>query len=127
VFRAAKPFFIHVVHSSSGAVGHMVALKPPSQKGRAPNRETRDSTEAYLSKEVGFGATGYVAAPELTSSKRRGPKLRDMWQRRSSSQQGGEVRDRETRGEAGAHLYREMWSEATAYVTARGSTPCFLF
>jgi hypothetical protein len=108
VFRAAKSFFIYVVHSPSGAMGHVVAPKPPSQEGRAPNRGTRDSTKAYLSKEVRSEAARHVAAPELTSSRRRGPKLRDMWQHRSSSQQGGEVRDRGTRGDAGAHLYREV-------------------
>jgi hypothetical protein len=87
--RVARPFFIPVVHSPPGAVGH-------------------------------------VAAPELTSSKRQGPELRDTWQHRRSPQQGGEVRGRGTRGGAGAHLYREVWSEATAYVAARGYTSCSL-
>jgi hypothetical protein len=45
-----------------------------------------------------------------------------MWQRKSSPQQGGKVRGRGTRGGARAHLYREVWSEATAYVAARGWT-----
>jgi hypothetical protein len=88
--RAAKPFFIHVVHSPPGAMGH-------------------------------------VAAPELTSTRRRGPELRDTWWRRSSPQQGGEVRGRGTHGGSGVHLCRELWSEATAYVAARRGTSCSLF
>jgi hypothetical protein len=60
-----------------------------------------------------------VAAPELG-----GPQ--DTWQRRSSPQQEGEVQGRGTCGGAGAHLCREVWSEVTAYVTARGCTPYYL-
>jgi hypothetical protein len=66
---------------------------------------------------------GHVAAPELTSSRRQGPELRDTWQRWSSPQQGGEVQGHGTRGGAGVHLCREVWSKATAYVAARGCTP----
>jgi hypothetical protein len=55
--EAARPFFIHMVHSSLGAVG------------------VRGSTGAHLSKEVWFGAAGHVAAPELTSTGRCGLKL----------------------------------------------------
>jgi hypothetical protein len=72
------------------------------------------------------GAMGHVKAPEPISVGKRGPELRDTWQRRSSSQQGGEVRGRGTHGGAGGHLYREVWSETTAYVVARGCTPCSL-
>jgi hypothetical protein len=46
--RAAKSFFIPVVHSPPGAVGHMKAPKLPSQEGRALSRRTRDSTGAPL-------------------------------------------------------------------------------
>jgi hypothetical protein len=35
---------------------------------------------------------GHVAVSELTSLGRQGQELRDTWQRRSSPQQGGEVR-----------------------------------
>jgi hypothetical protein len=44
-------------------------------------REVRDSTGALLSGRQG---RGHVAAPEPTSVGRRGPKLRNTWQRRSS-------------------------------------------
>jgi hypothetical protein len=48
--RAAKPFFIPVVHSPPGAMGHVATLELPSQEGRAQSRETRDSTGAPLSR-----------------------------------------------------------------------------
>jgi hypothetical protein len=66
------------------------------------------------------GALGHVVTPELTSSGRQGPELRDTWQCQSSPQQGGEVRGCVTRGGAEAPLCREVWSEATAYVAAHG-------
>jgi hypothetical protein len=50
----------------------------------------------------------------------------DTCQHRSSPQQGGEVRGHGTRGGTGAHLCKEVWSEATAYVVARGCMPYFL-
>jgi hypothetical protein len=61
---------------------------------------------------------GHVEALEPTSIGKRGPELRDTWQRRSSSQQGGEVRVRETRGNAGAHLDREARSRVAGHVAA---------
>jgi hypothetical protein len=61
---------------------------------------------------------GHVEALEPTSTGKRGPELRDTWQRQSSSQQGGEVRGRETRGNAGAHLDREARSEVAGHVAA---------
>jgi hypothetical protein len=80
-----EPFFIHVVHSPSGTVGH-------------------------------------VAAPKLTSARRRDSESMDMWQRWSSPRQGGEVRGHGTRGSAGAYLYREVWTrgstEANGHVVA---------
>jgi hypothetical protein len=90
--KAAKPFFIPVVHSPPGAGGHMTTPELPSQEGRARCRGTHGSTGAHLSKEVRFRAEGHVATPELTSARRRGPGPRDMWQHRSSPRQGGEVR-----------------------------------
>jgi hypothetical protein len=104
-------------------VEHMAAPELPFQEGRAQSQGTRDSARAHLSTEVRFGAAGHVAALEVTSSRRQGPKLRDTWQRRSSPQHGGEVWDHGTRGSARAHLCREVWSEATAYVAVRGCTP----
>jgi hypothetical protein len=68
----------------------------------------------------------HMTAPELTSSRRQGLKLRDTWQRRNSPQQGGKVRGHGTRDGAGAHLCREVWSEATAYVAVRGCMLCSL-
>jgi hypothetical protein len=65
--RAAKPFFIPVVHSPPRAVGHVAAPELPSQGGEVQGRETRGSTGAHLIKDVRSGAEGHVAAPELTS------------------------------------------------------------
>jgi hypothetical protein len=124
--RAAKPFFIHVDHSPPGAVGHMVAPELPSQEGKARSRETHGGIGAHLSKEARSEAVGHVTASELTSTRRPGSELRDMWWRRSSPQQGSELRSRRTCGGSGAHLYREVWFEATAYVAACGCMPCSL-
>jgi hypothetical protein len=140
--RAVKPFFIPVVHSLPGAVGHMTALELPSQEGRAKSHGTCGSTRAHLVKDARSRAEGHMIASELTSARRRGPVPRDMWQhpeltsarRRcselrdtwwhwSSPQQGGEVRGRGTHGGSRAHLCREVWSEATAYVAAHECTP----
>jgi hypothetical protein len=129
--RAAKPFFIPVVHTPSGAVGHMATPVLPSQEGRARSRGTRGSTGAHLSKEVRSRAEGRLAVPELASAKRRGPGSWDTWQRQSSPQQGGEIRDRGTRDSTGAHLIKEARSRAEGHVAApeltsarrRGSGP----
>jgi hypothetical protein len=123
VSRAAKPFFIPMVHSLPGAVEHVAAPELPSQEGRARSHETRGSDGAHLKKETRSGVVGHMAASELTSARRRGSELRNMWRRRSSPQQVEEVRGRGTCDGSGAHLCREVWSEATAYVTARGCTP----
>jgi hypothetical protein len=61
---------------------------------------------------------------ELNSARRRGTGPRDTWQHRNSPQQGGEVRGYGTHGSSGAHLYREVWSEASACVAARRCTTC---
>jgi hypothetical protein len=71
--RASKLFFIPVVHSPPGAVGHVVASELPSQKGRALSRGTRGSARVHLIEEARFGPAGHVAAPEFTSARRRGP------------------------------------------------------
>jgi hypothetical protein len=75
--RTAKPFFIPIVHSPLEAVGHVTAPEFSSQEGRARSRGTRGNIGAHLVKEVRSGAEGHVAAPELTSARRRGPELRD--------------------------------------------------
>jgi hypothetical protein len=68
--RAAKPFFILVVHSPPGIVRHVATPEFPSQEGRALSRGTRGSTRAHLIKEARSGAEGHVAAPELTLVRR---------------------------------------------------------
>jgi hypothetical protein len=68
--KAAKPFFIPVVHSPSGAVGHVAAPELPSQEGRARCCGTHGSTGSHLSKEARSGAEGHVATPELISARR---------------------------------------------------------
>jgi hypothetical protein len=70
VTRAAKPFFIPMVHNPSGAVGHVAAPELPSQEVRTRSRETRSSTVAHLSKEVRPGAVRHVVVSELTSARR---------------------------------------------------------
>jgi hypothetical protein len=54
---------------------------PPQQGGEVRGSGVRDSVRAHLRREARPGAEGYVAAPELNSSRRRGPGLQDMWQR----------------------------------------------
>jgi hypothetical protein len=83
--KAAKPFFIPVVHNPPGVVGHVVAPELPSQEGRARSRGTHGSTGAQLSKEARSGAMEHMAVPELTSARWRGPEPRDTWQCRSTS------------------------------------------
>jgi hypothetical protein len=110
-----KPFFIPMVHSPSGAVGHLAAPELPSQEGRAPRRGTRGSTGAPLSGRQSpepWDTWQHRSSPR----RRQGPELRDMWQRRSSPQQGSEVRGRGTCGGAGAHLCREVRSGAEGHV-----------
>jgi hypothetical protein len=70
VSRAAKPFFIPVVHSLLGAVEHVAAPEVPSQEGRARSHETRGSDRAHLKKETRSGVVGHMAASELTSARR---------------------------------------------------------
>jgi hypothetical protein len=59
-----------------------------------------------------------VAASEPTSLGRRGPELRNTWQRRSPPQQGGEVRSYGPRGSTRAHLNKEVRSGAAGHVAA---------
>jgi hypothetical protein len=66
--RPARPFFIPEARGPLRAVEHVAAL---------------------LSKEVGSEAVKHVAAPEPSQAGRQGPKLWDMWQRRSPPEQGG--------------------------------------
>jgi hypothetical protein len=100
---AVKSFFIPVVHNPLGAVRHVAAPELPSQEGKGQSRGTRGSTGAHLVKEARSGAEGYVAAPELTSARRRGPGPRDTWWHRSPPLQGGVVRSYNLRGRAWMH------------------------
>jgi hypothetical protein len=65
-----EPFFIPVVHSPLGAMGHVAVLELPSQEGRARRHGTHGSTGAHLIKEARFGAEGHVAASELALVRR---------------------------------------------------------
>jgi hypothetical protein len=47
--RTAKSFFILVVHSPSGAVGHVAAPELPSQEGITPSRGTHGSPRTPFS------------------------------------------------------------------------------
>jgi hypothetical protein len=117
--RAARPFFIPVVHNPLRAVGYVTAPEPSSRGGRVRSHGTRSSAGAHL-------AMGHVAASELNLVRRRDLGPCDTWQHRSSPQQGGEVHDRGTRDGSGALLCREVWSEATTCMAARGYTSCSL-
>jgi hypothetical protein len=70
--RAAKPFFILVVHSMPGAVGHVAAPELPSQEGSALSHVTCGSVGAPLVKEARSEAEVHVATLELTSARRQG-------------------------------------------------------
>jgi hypothetical protein len=65
---------------------------------------------------------GHMTAPEPTSAERRGSELRNTWQCRSSTQQGGEARGHVTRGSIGAHLSKEVRSGAVGHVAALDPT-----
>jgi hypothetical protein len=110
----------------SRAEEHVAAPELSSQRIRAWSHGTRGSARAHLGMEVRSGAEEHVAAPELNSARRRGLGSRDTWQHRSSPQKGGEVWGHGTRGGSGAHLCREVWSEATVCVAARRCTTCSL-
>jgi hypothetical protein len=61
---AARPFFIHVVHSPLGAMGYVAAPKLFARGGEAG---PRGSVGAHLGREARSGAEEHVAAPELSS------------------------------------------------------------
>jgi hypothetical protein len=63
----------------AGTVGHVKASELPSQGGRASSRGTCGSARAHINKEAMSETAGHVAAPELTSARRRGPGPRDTW------------------------------------------------
>jgi hypothetical protein len=102
--RAAKLFFIPVVHNPSGVVGYVAALEFSSQEGIAPSHGTRGSAGAHLSNEVRFRAEGHVVTPELTSARRRGLGPRDTWWLRSPPLQGSVVRSYSLRGSVWIHV-----------------------
>jgi hypothetical protein len=110
----------------SRAEEHVATSKLSSQGDKGRSHETHDSVGAHLSREARSRVEEHVVAPGLNSARRQCPEPRDTWQHRRSPQQGGEVRGRRTRGGSGAHLYTEVWYEATACVVARECTSYFL-
>jgi hypothetical protein len=58
-------------------VGHETLLELALQGGRAQSHGIHDSTGPHLGKEARSEADGHVAAPELTSARRRGPMPQD--------------------------------------------------
>jgi hypothetical protein len=70
VLRAAKTFFIPVVHSPLGAVGYVAALEFSLWGGRAQSHGIRGSARAHLNREVRSGAEESVVAPELNLARR---------------------------------------------------------
>jgi hypothetical protein len=91
--RAARPFFIPVVHCPLGAMGHVAASELSSLGGRARGHGTRSSTRAHLGRELRSGAKEHMAALELSS-------------------RGGRALSHGTHGSARAHLDREVRSGA---------------
>jgi hypothetical protein len=61
---------------------------------------------------------GHMAALEPNSAGRRGPELRNVWRRRSSTQQGDEAQGHGPCGSTVAHLSKEVRSGAAGHVTA---------
>jgi hypothetical protein len=93
--RAAKPFFIPVVHNLLGVVGYVAAPKLSSRGGRPQSHETRGSAIAHLGTEARSEAEKHVAASELSSQGCRGPG---------------------PRGSTGAHLGRKVRSRAEEHM-----------
>jgi hypothetical protein len=65
---------------------------------------------------------GHVAASEPTSARRRGPELRNTWQRKSSTQQGDEVQSHGLHGSTETHLSKEVRSGDAGHVAAAEPT-----
>jgi hypothetical protein len=76
------------------------------------------SAGAHLGREARSRAEKCVATPEPTSAGRRGPELKNVWQRQSSTQQADEAQGHESHGSTGAHLIKEVRSGAAGYVAA---------
>jgi hypothetical protein len=96
----------------------VVAPELSPQGDRVRSYETRGRAGAHFNREARSGAEGHVAAPNLTSARRRGPEPRDTWQRRSPPRQGREVQSRGTRDHVGTHLSRKVRSEAAGHMVA---------
>jgi hypothetical protein len=69
----------HLRKAEPRAMGYVATSELPSQEGRVRSDRTHGSVGAHLSKEVMSEAEGHVAAPELTSARRRGPGPLDTW------------------------------------------------
>jgi hypothetical protein len=94
--RAARHFFIHVVHIPLGGVGYVAAPELSSRGGEAG---ATWQLRAHLGREARFGAEEHVAASELSS-------------------RGGRARSHGIRGNAKAHLSKEARPGAEEHVTA---------
>jgi hypothetical protein len=94
--RAARPFFISVVHIPLGGVGYVAALELSSQGGEA--RATWQ-LGAHLGREARSETEEHVAASELSS-------------------RGGRARSHGTRSNVKAHFSREARLGAEEHVAA---------
>jgi hypothetical protein len=70
--RAAKHFFVLVVHNPLGVMGYVVAPKLSSRGDRAWSHGTSDDPEAVPIREAGAGATGTHGAPGAALSREVG-------------------------------------------------------
>jgi hypothetical protein len=78
--KAAKSLFILMAYDLLRVMGHMTALELSPWRGRAWSHMARGSVGAHSCGEARSRAEEHVVAPELTSTVRRGLKLRDTWQ-----------------------------------------------
>jgi hypothetical protein len=78
--RAAKSFFIPVVHGPLRTVGHVMTQELPSQGGRVRIHEAHGIAGALPYRKEEFGVERHVTAPVSISIGRQGPELRDTRQ-----------------------------------------------
>jgi hypothetical protein len=101
--RAAKYFFIPMVHRPLGVVGDVAASELSPWGSRARSHGTRRSARAQLSREARSKTKGHVAMPELSSVRRRGPGPRDTWWSQSPPLLGGVVQTYNIHGSTWMH------------------------
>jgi hypothetical protein len=71
------------MEAGSGVIGYTATPKPIPAGKRGRSLGTHGGAGVHLSREVRSGATGHMAAQELTSTRRLCPVLSGTWQRRS--------------------------------------------